>query len=245
MSMKRGDYYFSNSVIGGVGRMYFLKIPQLASAGSNPSKLLGSLVVEGDTGIFGEKEWPVPENSFVLGAIISIMTNDFNIPADQAVNSIVLAGASQTLKIDKKIGGSLKAPFPGVPISLGVDIDYSKLVDIVVDLGPGAEKRLIPRDLLIKTYVGMAANSGKYDPALFDNDRMVIDQVLLVKKLGLTVTSEMEFSIGFDAKADAITNLNAGVKYKKLTKKSYKVEIDSADPFIFAVGAVQADKFIR
>lgn len=245
MSMKRGDYYFSNSVLGGVGRMYFLKIPQSAAPGSDPSKLLGSLVIEGDGGIFGGKEWPVPENSFVLGAILSIMTNDFNIPSNQAVNTIILANTAQTLKIDKKIGGSVKAPFPGVPISLGVDIDYSKLVDVTIELGAGAEKRIIPRDLLISTYVKMAVNSNKYDPALFDNDRMVIDQVLLVRKLALTVTSETDFSVGFDAKADAITNLNAGVKYKKLTKKSYKVEIDSSDPFIFAVGAVQADKFIR
>jgi hypothetical protein len=245
MSMKRGDYYFANSVLGGVGRMFFLKIPQNASMGSDPARLIGSLVEEGDDGLLGGKEWPVPENSFILGAVLSIMMNDFGVSSDDATNTLKLAGVSQRLKIDKQIGGSLTAPFPGVPASLGVSVDYKKLVDIVIELGAGAEKHLIPRDLLKSTYQGMAKNSGKYHPALFDNDRMVIDQVLLVRKLALTVTSEKEFSVGFEAQADAINNLKAGVTYKKVTEKSFNVSIDSPDPFLLAVGGVEADKFIR
>jgi hypothetical protein len=244
MGLKRGDYYFANAVLGGVGRMFFLKIPHSAAAGSDPARLIGSLVREGDGGLIGDKEWPVPENSFILGALLSIMTKDFGIPADQATNSIVLAGTSQSVKIDKKISGNLKAPFPGVPQALGIEIDYSKLTSIIIELGAGAEKRLIPRDLLAKTYRDMAALPGKYDELYFSDDRMVIDQLLLVRKLSLTVTSDVDFSAGIDARAEAINALNAGVNYKKSSKRSYSVEIDSAEPMLFAVGAVQADKFV-
>lgn len=244
MGLKRGDYYFANAVLGGVGRMFFLKIPQRAADGSAPARLIGSLVREGDGGLLGDKEWPVPENSYILGALLTIMTNDFGIPADQATNSIILAGTSQSLKIDKKISGNLKAPFPGVPQSLGIELDYSKLTSITVELGAGAEKRLIPRDILAKTYRDMAALPGKYDELYFSNNRMVIDQMLLVRSLSLSVTSDKDFSVDTDARADAINALGAGVSYKKSSKRTYSVEINSPDPMLFAVGAVQADKFV-
>lgn len=95
-----------------------------------------------------------------------------------------------------------------------------------------------------KTYEKMALNTTKYDEVYFDDDRMVVDQVLFAKNMTLTIESKSDFSAGFDAKAQATNELGLGVKYKKLSERSYEYELKRSDPYLIAIGGVQADKYV-
>lgn len=240
----RSDYYFTRKLIKGAGKMYFLKMPQLADSGSAPSKLLGSLVEEGDDGLIGQIEYPIPYNAYILEAVLDVMKNDMNIAAHQAINEISLANVSMTTKIDKKISGSGNAPFPGLPIGLGIEVNYKKLKSATIFFGEGTKKLLIPKDLLRKAYEYMADNSDQYDGVFFDDDRMVIDQVLIGKNISMEVESITDFSAGVDAKANAINDLNVGVKYSKLSERKYKYSLSGNKPYLIAVSGSQADKYV-
>jgi len=239
------DFYFSSGIIRGVGRLFFLRVPQVAGDGSAPARLLGSIVREGDGGLFGNSEYPVPENSFILGAVLDAMKKVLQLGDADAVNDIDLAGFSQSLKIEKSAAVNGEVAFPGAPLSAGVGVNYKKIRSVELEFGEGARKRLIPRDLLAEAYRRMADRSSDFPAVFFNDDRMVVDQVLLVRALAITVTSESDFSGNFEAKAAGTNDLNVGVKYERKSSRSYTMTLDGSREYLFGVGGVQADKFVR
>ena len=238
------DWYFSTAVLGGVGKLFFLKVAQDASQGTGPSRLLGSFVLEGDGGLFGNSEYPVPQNSYILGAVATEMKK-LGFPEDQIFDEIGLSGATQQLKIEKTASAGVEAPFPGAPLSAGIGVSYKRIRSVKIEFGAGARKRFIPRDLLIEAYRRFAQKSGDYPPVFFDDDRMVVDQVLLVKELALEVTSDSDFTANFDAKADEMTKAKLGLKYERKSNRVYKLSLDGTREYLFALSAVEADKFVK
>ena len=237
------NYYFSKSVLAGAGKLFFLKIAQDASPNSAPSRLLGSFVNEGDGGLFGGAEYPVPQNSYILEAAVTAMRG-LGYPDDTIFNEISLSGVHQEVKVENSVTASGEAVFPGAPISAGIGVDYKRVRKVVVKLGAGARKRFIPRDILREAYLRFAEDASKYPAVFFNDDRMLVDQVLLVRELELEVTSNTNFSADFEAKAEQMSNLNLGLKYEKKTDKSYTLKLDGAKEYLFALTAVQADKFL-
>lgn len=238
------DFYFSSGILGGLGRLFFLRVPHVASTGSAPAQLLGSIVREGDGGLFGNTEYPIPENSFILGAVLAAMKQLLALSDQDAVNDIDLAGFGQSLKVDKSAAVEGEANFPGAPMSAGIGISYKRLRSVEVRFGAGARKRLIPRDLLIEAYRRMARDSGRFPSVFFDSDRMVVDQVLLVRHLDITVQSDADFSANFDLKAQETSRLGIGVTYQRQSSRSYTMSLDGSVEYLFGIGAVQADKFV-
>jgi len=238
------DFYFSSGILSGLGRLFFLRVPQVADEGSAPARLLGSMVREGDGGLFGNSEYPIPENSFILGAVLASAQKVLDLPITDLVNEIDLAGFTQALKVDKSVAANGEATFPGAPMSAGIGISYKRVRSIEVAFEAGARKRLIPRDLLIEAYRAMAKASGNFPAVFFDNDRMVVDQVLLVREMTITVTSDADFSASFNAKAEETNALNVGVTYTRKSSRSYAMSLDGSRDHLFGVGAVEADKFV-
>lgn len=238
------DWYFSTAVLSGVGRLFFLKVPQDASPGTGPARLLGSFVLEGDGGLFGNSEYPVPQNSYILGAVSDAM-KAIGFPEDQIFNEIGLAGVSQQVKIEKSASVTGEAPFPGAPLSAGIGVSYKRIRSVKMEFGEGSRKRFIPRDLLIEAYRKFAKNSANYPAVFFDDDRMVVDQVLLVKKMALEVTSDSDFSANFDVKAEEMNKAKLGLKYEKKSNRVYKLSLDGTREYLFALSGVEADKFVK
>jgi len=239
------DYYFSASILSGVGKLFFLKTPQAAGPGSGPLRLIGTMVQEGHGGFLGSKEYPVPQNGHILGAVAKAVGKVLDLPESDVVNEIGLANLSTSLKLEKTASANGEAPFPGAPASLGIGVDYHKLRRVVLDFGPGARKLFIPRALLEEAFRTMAKTSTDWPTVFFDDDYMCVDQLLLVRKLTVTIESEAEFSASFEAKAAAANAQNLGVTYAQSSEKSYKLTLDGTEDYLFAVGAVEADEFVK
>lgn len=240
---KRSDYYFSTSPLRGVGSLYFLKVLQEAPPDSAVRKLLGSYVREGDRDL-GLTQYPIPEHASLPGYFLTIFGQN---PANAGIDPVLtidLAGVSQELKLDKGFSAGFKSPFPGAPFSGGIDLDYSKVSRIVMNLGTGAQKRYIPRDLISDEYkTNIAEHSDQFRPVVFHDDRMLVDQILLVKNLSVEIESTTTFTADFNAKADAVNGLDVGLKYHKTSESKYKLEVAGDREYLFGLAAIQADKF--
>lgn len=238
------DYYFTSSVVQGLGRLFFLKVLREAPVDSFPRKLIGSLVDENAYGFLGTRRFPGVEHvwkvQYVLDQIKAnpVLGDQFPIIED------TLDHFEQTFVRETGFDIDGKAAYPGLPVSAGLSIDYSQIRNIKVVMKEGSKKCYIPEDFLRSTYEMMAKDSGKYDAIVFSRDRMVIDQTLIVKNMSVTVEGKSSFSTEFDLRATAINDLGAGVKYKRTGDSTFVVDVDDDKEYLFAVGAKQADKYI-
>ncbi len=241
----RKDYYFARSAVRGFGRLFFLKVPQRADQDSPAANLLGSMVVEEDYGPFGTKICPRPQNSYRVGIIRDIMKNDLSLSQQEIVNRTNFSGASFSTKISKSLSGSGNAPFP-LALSLGLDVNYSKLRTADVSFGDETFQKHIPTDLLALTYQHIAKNSGDYADysILMNDDRMVIDRALYSKKFRVIVESETKFDASFEAKAESAADTELGIKYERVSEYKYAYEVDTTTPYLIALGGVEADEYV-
>jgi hypothetical protein len=241
--MSKGDYYFGKSSIPQMGRMFYLRFP-IAISGSSPAdNLLGSLVREGDYGLF--KQYPIPEHSHIPQSVLDGMVELGKYSKADLVQQQELATPVVSVDINKSIGVNGKAPVPGVPISVGLEINYKKIKSIDVDFGGAAVKRYLAYDAMEECYSQMAKKAGDYPPAFFNNDRMLIDRIVIVQNLSVVITSKVEFSVDFQAALEKATEIGGGVSYKNITERSFTLKLNGTTPYLFGVGAVQADKWVQ
>ena len=241
--MSKGDYYFGKSTIPQMGRMFYLRFPIAISEASKADNLLGSLVREGDYGLF--KEYPIPEHSHIPQSVLNAMVALGRYSQADLVQEQELATPVVSVDINKSIGVNGKAPVPGIPVGVGLEINYKKLKSIDVDFGGSAVKRYLAYDAMEECYSIMAKNPDDYPPAFFDNDRMLVDRVVIVKNLSVTVTSKVEFSVELKASLEAANQVGGGVSYKNITERSFMLKLDGTKPYLFGLGAVQADKWAK
>lgn len=238
-----GDLYFSRALFKGLGKLYVLKIPQVAGVGSSTRKLLGSYVNEIDRGVWPfKRQIPALNHSWVAEYFLSIASSVPGNPP-KLVEEVELSGFTQTVEIEKSLSGEAKAPFPGVPVSLGIEIDYKLLRKAQLTMGSGSKKFYIPRDIVRKAYRHFALEPSKYEDTVFHSDRMLVDQIVIARDVTLEVESRNEFGVDFDAKATAINDIGGGVEYRRVSERTYKVSIKDGRDYLFAIGGVEADEF--
>ena len=232
--------YYSKAPLNGAGKLHFLITPQVANEGTAPRALLGSLVEDIGGGLLG-KDVPGFDHVWKREYVLGLMKAIPELAGNDLINETSLASVSQDLKVNKKLAPGISAPIPGVPAVASIEIDYSKIVSIKLTLGAGSRKLYIPTGFLKSAYAYAEANSGKVDPQLFDDDYLAVSQIVLVKKLELSFESTANFSAGFDAKADDVTNMKVGVKYEKTTERKYTVKIDDGNDYLFALRGEQLE----
>lgn len=240
--MSARSVYFAKAPLRGPGKLHYLVTPQEAPTSSAPRALLGSLVEEIDFGLFSLKEIPGVDHVWKREYLLSVLAQDPSLAGVGLVEQTNLASVSQELKVEKKFKLGVNVPVPGVPASASIGIDYSKIRSLVMSLGAGCVKYYIPNGFLKSGYKHAQEHSDQFDRQLFYDDYMGISQILIVRKMKMTVESESNFSAGFDAKAAEITDLNAGVKYQKKTNTKYEIDIDDGKEYLFGVCGVQLDK---
>ncbi len=237
------DIYFSSGMIKGMGRVFFLRVPQEAPEGSASRRLLGSYVVEIDYGLFKLKEAPglehawQPEYFFTKAAAVA------DLSGVELRQEASLAGFKQDYNIETKAGLNAKASFPGAPIGAGIELDYSKLKKASITLGPGSKKFYIPRDCIETAYKYFAAHSDQYNKVVFDPHRMLVDQIVIATNPQITVESHSSFGADFEAKATKINDLGGGVTFSRKSDRSYAIAVEDGKQYLFAIGAIQADRF--
>jgi hypothetical protein len=239
--MSARSNYFAKAPLRGVGKMHFLVTPQEAGVGSAPRSLLGSLVKEIDVGLFSLREVPGLEHTWKREYVLNVLRQDPALQNVPLVEEVSLANVSQELKVEKKFKLGIDANVPGVPVSGTIGIDFSKVRKVIMELGAGCKKFYIPEDFLKSGYAHAQENSNQFDKQLFDDDRMAVSQIVVVKKMKVTVESESNFTADFQAKATDINGLGIGVTYEKKTEKKYEIDLDDGKEYLFAIRAVQLD----
>jgi hypothetical protein len=240
--MAKADYYFGKSTIPQMGRMFYLRFPIAINDMSRADNLLGSIVREGDYGLF--KEYPIPEHSHIPQSALKAMVALGKYSEAELVQQQTLAVPVTSVDINKSIGVNGKGAAPGVPVSVGLEINYKKLKTIDVDFGGSAIKRYLTHDPAAECYAEMGKNMTKYPLAFFNNDRMLVDRIVIVRNLSITVTSKVDFSVGLKASLTAAQEVGGGISYNNVTTRSYTLKLDGTQPYLFGLGAVQADKWI-
>jgi hypothetical protein len=237
--------YFSRAPVQGVGKMHFLVIPKVAGPDSVADSLLGSLVAEHDRGLFSLREVPGDMHVWTHGYGLEAFAKAPKLAGKQLVVEEELAAVTQSLKIEKKFKLGAGTRLPGVPANGSISVDFSKLRSVEFTLGAGSIKRYIPSGFIEEGFRWCQQHSNEFDRQLFDDDYMLIDQLLLVRSMKLKVTSETDFSSGFKAQANAISNGNVGVSYDTSVDREVTVSIDDGRTYLFALAAVQLENIKR
>jgi hypothetical protein len=236
------DLYFSRGIMKGLGTVFMLRVPQEAGEGSSPRKLLGSYVDEIDYGLFKSKEAPSLNHAWQAEYFLSKAAAVPDLLGMTLTDTVALANFTQTYSVETKAGLNAKASFPGASIGGGIELDYSQLRTATITLGEGSQKLYIPRGFIEAAYEHFAAHSDQYYRVMFDPHRMLIDQIVIARHLRIEVESKSVFGLDFEAKAAAINDLGGGVTFNRTGDRKYSIAIDDGKEYLFAVGAVQADK---
>lgn len=240
--MSANSQYFARAPMKGAGMLNFLIVPRAAPVGSGPRALLGSLVDEIDVGLFGTREIPNTELVGTRGYVLEAINRNPDLAGKTLVEEESLASTTQTLVVNRKFKLGLGVPFPGVPDTASVGLDYSKVRRVELSLGEGCRKLYIPTSFLKDGYDHAQRHSDQFHWSLFHDDYMAVRQILLVRNLSILVTSESEFTAGFEAKAKDVNDAKVGINYHREDQKSYRVSIAGDQDYLFALGAVQLDK---
>jgi hypothetical protein len=240
--MSSKSLYFSKAPLRGPGKLHFLVTPMLASPGTDVRSLLGSLVTEMDEGTFGDKQIPGADHVWKRRYVLDVLGKDPALAGQNLVSEATLANVSQDLKVDKKLKLGVDATVPGVPAKATIGFDYSKTKTINIALGEGCVKEYIPEGFLASGYRHAELHSNEFDRQLFNDDYMAVSQLLIVRKMQLTVESQTEFSAAFQAQAEQISGLGLGVDYSKKSNKKYVITLDDGLEYLFGIGAVQLEK---
>lgn len=110
-------------------------------------------------------------------------------------------------------------------------------------MGDGSKKIYVPDGYVPAAYEKFVGNPGNYDRILFDDDHMLVTQIVIVKNLTVEVESKSDFSSDFQAKATKVSELDVGVSYAKKSERKYSISVNDGKEYLFAIGAVEADKF--
>jgi hypothetical protein len=206
--------------------MWFpLAIHEASSLGGGLS-LLGSVVEELSSGIFGWGDrYPAPYHMTTPRLVLSALSRNRDaLGLDEPfVLETTLTPSTQTLKVKKK--DSLKAgvgPFPSLPLNVNLDIDYSRMSNVIVQFGQDTRVMYIPTDYLVRLYQLVDGDSRKIDPsvAIEIDDQYIVDQVLLANELAVTFESEADFSASLDGKLEAINKLPAAAGKVTLSRET-------------------------
>jgi len=241
--MSKKNLYFSRGITRGFGKVFFLRVLQEAPAGSPPRRLLGSFVDEVDYGPLSTKSAPALDHAWDPEYFLTIAKAIPGWAQRGLVLETNLAGFSQTYKVAREVGADVKASFPGAPVSAGIEVDYSRLSTATVTMGEGSRKLYIPQEFVPAAYEHFVENSGSYDRVLFDNDLMLVTQIVLVRNLQIEVESKNEFSADFQAKATKVNELGGGIEYTRKTERKYQISVTGEKDYLFGIRGVEADEY--
>jgi hypothetical protein len=243
--MSSSARYFSRAPVQGVGKMHFLLVPKVAGPDSLPESLLGSLVSETDRGLFSLSEVPGDKHVWKRGYGLTVFARAPSLAGEALVVEEELAAVTQSLKVEKKFKLGAAAPIPGVPANGSITIDSTRLQTVEFTLGAGAVKRYIPTGFIRAGFQWAQQHSSEVDADLFDDDYMLVDQLLLVKSMTVKVKSETDFDAGFKAQASEISDTNIGISYDVSRDREVSVTIDDGRTYLFALAAVQLENIKR
>jgi hypothetical protein len=241
--MSIADYYFSDKLIDGMGRMYFLKVLQRAETAGGGEALLGSVVQElTDGGIFGlfGTHYPVPMQLTKPKIVRDFMEGHRAAlglaPTEPVVLQQILAGGQRTVTINGKDGGGVGVgPFPAVPVGLTLDIDYTKMQSVELSFGDAARIEYIPLGYFGRLFQYVAGSADAVEPGGTLKDNYVVDSLLVANNFKVSFHSTDSFSADFKAKVQSLP-VQANVTFHLDDDTVVSAQVSGADAYLVALG---------
>lgn len=251
--MPSSDFYWSQHLVQGFGKMWFLIVPQKASSPGGGESLLGSVVNEVpgrlfQGGIIG-KSFPEPIHLTTPGLILKTIEahrKDLAITeTDLIVQETNFAGV--TISVDKK--DALKVgvgSFPSLPISFG--IDYSRMASITIELGANTRQKYIPKGYLSRLKEFYSGDASKIPGSAGVNidKETIIHQILLADEYSVTFESQTVFNPKFEVAIQQANILNAGkitFELDQSTQKRVTAKVKDGHEYLIALKDIDWDDF--
>ncbi len=251
--MGKDAYYFTSRAMPKFGRLYFLKALQEASSDGGGESLLGSVAQSvcdsRFIGLWCMEHFPVPAHMSrpkIVREFIERRKSRFNLrPEDTVVLTQNLLPAQSSIEVGRKyVFGAEAGPFPAVPVTLGIDVDYSLADSVSMQFGPDARLQYIPLGYLGQAYSVVSGDSKQIDPSGVLEDNYVVDSILMAKEFEVRFTSTKTFTASFQAKLEAfkkIPAVSAKVKYELVDKHTLVARVQGSDYYLVALGASEWD----
>jgi hypothetical protein len=218
------QWYVSKTNEGDFGDLFLLKRLQEKNASGGGGNLLGSPAqkIKAHTGLLGlGDDYPVPQvfgNPKLLIKKLNSLKAELNIESD-IVNRIDFAANTETIHIEKKklfnIGAGV---LPFLPLSFGLDLDFSKTKDLTLKFGAGTYTENINGGYLSQLYNHLNGKPTADIGGNFLKDNYFIKEILVAKNFTISFTSTEDFKSEFNGKVEA---------FKVMPEVTAKVSISS------------------
>jgi hypothetical protein len=158
-------------------------------------------------------------------------------------NKISLAANNRSIKIEKKRLFNIGVgQFPFLPLSFGIDMDFSKTKDLQLKFGEGTYTESINGMFLSQLYEHLDGKPTADIGGKFLKENYFVKEVLVAKNYEITFNSEENFKAEFNAKLEAfkvMPEVNAKkISFSNSSKSSLSAKI-SGDTF-YLVGLTGA-----
>jgi hypothetical protein len=203
------QWYVSKTNEGNFGDVFLLNQLQEKTASGGGENLLGSPAqrIKVHSGFFGlGDDYPIPHlfgNPRALITKLNSLKTALGITGD-VTNKINLAGSTSTVHIEKKklfnIGIGV---LPFLPLSGGIDLDFSKTKDLTLTFGAGTYLENINGGFLSQLYNHLDGKPTADIGGNFLKDNYFIKEILVAKNYTVSFTSIDDFKADFNAKLDA------------------------------------------
>ncbi len=203
------QWYVSKVNEGSFGDLFLLSQLQEKTSSGGGENLLGSPAQKISKFGFGN-DFPIPQlfgNPRVLIKKLNSLKTELGIETD-VTNRINLAGGTSTIHIEKKklfnVGVGV---LPFLPLSFGIDLDFSKTKDLTLKFGAGTYTENINAGYLHSLYSHLDGKASADIGGKFLQDNYFIKEILVAKNYTVSFTSTDDFKADFNAKLDAFKAL--------------------------------------
>jgi hypothetical protein len=242
--MSLTDYYISKYDGTGYERTFFLKDLQTRDCSGGGAALLGSIVPYESEFPFGTN-YVVPELYYPTPNIVTSAIQAIH-PGLTVVARIDLAGKTITTTRENDDIVDLSAgPFPSIPLSFGINFDYSAIDSITTKFGAGTYQEYIPRQLFIDLYNSVKGNPT---PAIGGSalaEQAIVDSVLYASNYSVEISSKKGFTTKINADLAKVASLPLGgsLTLTQNTTNTISIQISGATVYLIALSRERWNSF--
>lgn len=243
--MSASRYYFAQPDVTGHGRMFFLQVPQRSDEAAGGGSLLGSIVEEEYETTLGFRHgwYPVPYHFSRPGLIrnwLAEHAEELQLPPNPVLE-VGLAPAAQALTVKAAGGGSAGiGPFPGIPLSLGIHLDFTRMARLELSFGEGTRVKYIPAEYMVRMYQHVAGDHRVVLSSGYIARANLVDRILLARQWSVRFESRTDIGAGLAAKVDESADAAGGavgldVRYERTGERSITASVRSEADYLMAL----------
>ncbi len=237
----KNSWYMGKSPLKGAGDFFFLTLLRSASEGEEARKLIGSFAKEVDFGL--GKECPEPSSAFDPGSAAEELARANKTTVDKLYARVPIHSETQGSASFKKFGIDGDGDIPGLPVKLGVKLDYKKISTIDVSFGADSYFLELRSGFLEYGVKAIRKAPADFHPVWSDKDYMVVNRVLIVRNLKLTIKSKSVLSEDVTAGLEGADLPHIGLSFDKIKKDKIEINVSDGKDYLFGVSGAQPEKF--